>query len=139
MGIVLTVVIILGTAVWAFSFSQIYTRPHTRAEASRWIYHNLPGALTLHIDTDDGAFMQPLPYRAGDTLASNAPFSQPFISPADGLISAVQFEHILDRSAMGGMKTVLCRLSLRVTRCRPGCSISTKRIPGNGQPPRHGL
>jgi len=106
-GIVLTVVIILGTAVWAFSFSQIYTRPHTRAEASRWIYHNLPGALTLHIDTDDGAFMQPLPYRAGDTLASNAPFSQPFISPADGLISAVQFEHILDRSAMGGMKTVL--------------------------------
>jgi YYY domain-containing protein len=106
-GIFLTVGIILGTVVWAFAFSRIYTRQHTRAAASRWIYQNIPGALTLHIETNDGLFKQPLPYRAGDTLTSGTIFSQPFISPADGLITTVSFPHIMDQAQSGGMKTVV--------------------------------
>ncbi|NLN70631.1 MAG: hypothetical protein GX142_07600 [Chloroflexi bacterium] len=104
-GMALTVGIILSTAIWALAFSNIYPQPHTRAAASRWIYQNLPGALTLHIETDEGLFKQPLPYRAGDMLEPGKPFFQPFISPTDGLVTAVHFPHILDQAATGGMKT----------------------------------
>ena len=41
--------------------ARIYTRPHSRIAASRWLYANLPWKLTLHVESDDGtATMQPL-------------------------------------------------------------------------------
>ncbi len=97
-GIVLLVIIISTTAAWAFAFSRIYTRPHTRVEASRWIYQNVPGALTLNITTQEGYFRQPLPYRAGDSFYGNEYFSLPFISSADGVITQVNFPYMLDQS-----------------------------------------
>ncbi len=42
-------VVVLGTALWAWGFVQIYYRPITRATASRWIYQN--------IATDRGAWL----------------------------------------------------------------------------------
>jgi YYY domain-containing protein len=33
-------VVALGSLLWAFGFTRIYTRPHTRVVASRWIYAN---------------------------------------------------------------------------------------------------
>ncbi len=45
----LAALILVTTAVWAFMFSRIYTRDHSRVQASRWIYHNLPSAVALHI------------------------------------------------------------------------------------------
>ncbi|MBW6465564.1 MAG: hypothetical protein K0B06_03575 [Brevefilum sp.] len=105
-GIVLTVVIVLSTAVWAFAFSRIYPRTHTRAAASRWVYQNIPGALTLHIETDAGEFQQPLPYRAGDAFQSGEPYLQPFFGTADGLITLVNFPHILDQSQSGTLMPV---------------------------------
>ncbi|MGC8787786.1 MAG: phospholipid carrier-dependent glycosyltransferase, partial [Anaerolineae bacterium] len=32
----------IGTFLWAFAFTRIYTRPHTWVTASRWIYENIP-------------------------------------------------------------------------------------------------
>jgi YYY domain-containing protein len=95
-GIVLTIGILLSTAAWAFAFTRIYTRPHTRVAASRWIYQNIPGALTLQMDTDDGDFQQPLPYRAGDSFDGASPYALPFYGIADGVLSSVTFPHILD-------------------------------------------
>ena len=40
-------IIALGTLLWAFSFLSIYTHPHTRIEASRWIYENIPSSSTI--------------------------------------------------------------------------------------------
>jgi YYY domain-containing protein len=98
LGILLTVVVILTTAIWAFSFSRIYVRPHTRVAASQWIYQNIPGALTLQMNTDEGPFYQPLPYRAGDTFSASAPYSQPFFAVADGVLRSVTFPYILDQN-----------------------------------------
>lgn len=36
-----------GTMLWGWMVSRIYTRDHTRVQASRWIYHNIPTAMGL--------------------------------------------------------------------------------------------
>ncbi|MEA3326485.1 MAG: DUF2298 domain-containing protein [Chloroflexota bacterium] len=105
-GVILAVLIIISTAIWAFSFSRIYTRPHTRVAASRWIYQNIPGALTLVMETTDGDFQQPLPYRAGDTLSSDETYRLPFYAVSDGSLTALTFPYILDESQNAEKKVV---------------------------------
>ncbi|HCU57168.1 MAG TPA: hypothetical protein DF984_02910, partial [Anaerolineaceae bacterium] len=99
-GIALTIIVVLTTAIWAFAFSSIYTRMQPRLAASRWIYQNIPGALTLSMETDEGTYLQPMPYRAGDILTADAPFSYPFYAVADGAISSITFPNILDQSGL---------------------------------------
>jgi 4-amino-4-deoxy-L-arabinose transferase-like glycosyltransferase len=43
---------IVLTAAWAFSFVSIYGRTMTRVEASRWIYANVPGPISLQVEAD---------------------------------------------------------------------------------------
>ena len=106
-GIILTIGVVLTTAAWAFAFSRIYSRPHPRAAASRWIYQNIPGALTLHLDTADGGFQQPLPYRAGDTFSQDSPYRLPFYVDADGLMRSITFPFILDQTQATNQKQVV--------------------------------
>jgi YYY domain-containing protein len=49
------VVVVLGTFCWAYAFTRIYTQPHSRIAASRWIYTNIPaGAAITSESWDDG-------------------------------------------------------------------------------------
>jgi YYY domain-containing protein len=105
-GIILTVIVVITTAVWAYAFSRIYTQPQPRAQASRWIYQNIPGALTLEVQTEQGGSLQPLPYRAGDTLTPEAPLALPFYAEADGLVTSVTLPHILDTAGLATTKQV---------------------------------
>ena len=105
-GITLTVVVVLTTAAWAYAFSRIYTHPQPRAAASDWIYQNIPGALTLSVDTEEGTLLQPMPYRAGDTLTSADPFAMPFYAETSGLVSSVTMPYILDTSGVSGVTQV---------------------------------
>jgi len=56
------VVVIALTAVWAMTFTSIYRRPHTRVEASQWIYQHVPPASAIATEHWDDA----LPLRLGD-------------------------------------------------------------------------
>ena len=114
-GSVLTVIVVLTTAAWAFAFSRIYTQPATRLEASRWIYQNIPGALTLKLETETGDFNQPLPYRAGDTLTPDRPFALPFHAVTDGVLNAVTLPHILDQGGDQSVKQVVMTLTAAET------------------------
>ncbi|MFW5714420.1 MAG: DUF2298 domain-containing protein [Brevefilum sp.] len=105
-GVILAVVILLTTAAWAFGFSRIYTRPHTRVAASRWIYQNIPGALTINLATEEGEFKQPLPYRAGDTLNPERPYTIPFTALADGSLTQITIPYIVDQTQSQDMKTI---------------------------------
>jgi len=109
-GIVLAAIVILTTAAWAFMFTGIYARTHTRVEASRWIYQSLPGAMNLEIETTEGDYQQPLPYRAGDLLNSDTSYTLPFYAVADGTLDTVTFPYILDED----QTTILKRLVLSV-------------------------
>lgn len=40
-------IVVIGTLLWATAFTSIYTRPHSRIQASRWIYEHVPAGSTL--------------------------------------------------------------------------------------------
>ncbi|HEY5903245.1 MAG TPA: glycosyltransferase family 39 protein, partial [Anaerolineales bacterium] len=42
-----TVAVVGGTLLYAVAFSSIYSRPHTRVAASRWMYTHIPAGSTL--------------------------------------------------------------------------------------------
>jgi YYY domain-containing protein len=49
------VVVVAGTLCWAYAFTRIYTRPHSRITASRWIYDNIPPGSAITSEAwDDG-------------------------------------------------------------------------------------
>ncbi len=52
------VLVLAGTFFWAWAFLHIYLRPFTRVEASRWIYANIPPAITLE---DENGLRLPVP------------------------------------------------------------------------------
>ncbi len=53
--------VVVGTALAAFAFTSIYTRPHTVVAASEWLYKHVPvGSKVLTQDWDEG-FPMPLP------------------------------------------------------------------------------
>jgi len=41
------VLVVAGTLCWAYAFTRIYTRPHSRIIASRWIYEHIPAGSVL--------------------------------------------------------------------------------------------
>ena len=54
--------VVLGTLCWAYAFTRIYTRPHSRIAATRWIYNNIPpGSARTFEEWDD-----PLPLNIDD-------------------------------------------------------------------------
>jgi 4-amino-4-deoxy-L-arabinose transferase-like glycosyltransferase len=54
-GLVVTALVVVGTAVWGSALFGIYLRPHTRVAASRWIYANVPaGAVVANEHWDWG-------------------------------------------------------------------------------------
>lgn len=51
----LVVLCLIFSFFWAFAYLQIYTKPHTRVAASRWIYANIPASAVLSSEHwDDG-------------------------------------------------------------------------------------
>ncbi len=89
---------LLLTYTWAYAFSTIYQRPITRIEASRWIYQNLPGPISLHIETVDGVFNQPVPFPAGQTIHIDQPFNTGFTARRTGRLEEIQLAHAVDLS-----------------------------------------
>ncbi|MEJ2011434.1 MAG: hypothetical protein P8X64_04320, partial [Anaerolineales bacterium] len=63
------VVVVAGTAFWAFAFTSIYREPFTRAAASRWIYQNIPGAVNLVLLKDGQEQLEVLPVPPEFSLA----------------------------------------------------------------------
>ena len=63
-----------GTLAWALAFMNIYRHELTRTEASRWIFNNVPTALTLSGDLNGQPRDIPLPVMSVAALP-NLPFN----------------------------------------------------------------
>ena len=92
------VFILLITAGWAYSFSRIYTTPHPRVAATRWIFQNIAGPATLIIDTEDGLTQQLLSYPSGMIIQGESSWLTAFEAKEDGILTSVYFPEIINEN-----------------------------------------
>ncbi|MGD2157960.1 MAG: DUF2298 domain-containing protein, partial [Anaerolineales bacterium] len=95
--------VLLTTFAWAFAFTRIYTRPHTRLEASRWLFQNAPGPINLQIKTHQGTYNQPLPFSQGFTIRTGDPYQTSFVAKVEGNLSGIYLPHVVDQSNFGNL------------------------------------
>ncbi|MBM4425925.1 MAG: hypothetical protein FJ031_01665, partial [Chloroflexi bacterium] len=88
---ILSITVLSLTAIWAFAFQSIYLRDETRMAASRWMFQNVPASVNLSLQTDAGAYNQPVPFPFGYVITPDAPYTLPFFPNRDGGLSEVTF------------------------------------------------
>jgi YYY domain-containing protein len=97
LAIALGVVAVTLTATWAFAFTRIYSRPHTRVAATEWIYQNVPAAFTIPIDTEDGeTTSQQLSFPYRGLLQPGAAYRTAFIARESGSVDSVRIQNAVD-------------------------------------------
>jgi YYY domain-containing protein len=109
-SILLAGMVLLATYAYAYAFSRIYTRPITRIAASRWIYQNIPGPITLPIQTGNGVFNQILPFPYTFRITPTTPFTTTFVPKASGALAQVLLPRVRDES--GASQIVTLKLAL---------------------------
>ncbi len=87
-------VVLISAFAWSFAFTRIYTRDHSRVQATRWIYQNIPGPVTLAIETGSHVYNQPLPYPQGYRISTFNPYVGAFSPAADGLVRQVTLPRV---------------------------------------------
>ena len=79
------------TGLWAFAFSRIYTTPHPRVAATRWIFQHIPGPATLEVETEEGERFDLLSYPEGLVITDQAPWLTNFTAKNSGVVEDVYF------------------------------------------------
>ena len=92
-------IVLLTTYAYAIAFSQIYTKPITRVEASRWIYQNIPGPIVLPIQTSQGTQNQIIPFPYNQNISPGVPYTHQFQPKESGTLSQVILTNIEDKIA----------------------------------------
>ncbi len=98
------ILVLILTFAYAFAFTRIYTRPHTRVAAARWIYQNVPGAVDLSIQTENGLYLQPLSY-PDQAIVSGAPLIIGLNANASGTLTEIVLHRVTDMQP-AGMQTL---------------------------------
>jgi YYY domain-containing protein len=107
LAVTISILAIAGTGLWAFAFSQIYTRPVTRVAASSWIFENIPGAINLSIKSDSGAVNEPIAYSNVTVITPDSPYVYDFYPQENAALTQISIGHVLLRSASNAQVTLL--------------------------------
>jgi hypothetical protein len=92
--------VLTGTLSWAWAFTgAIYRQDHTRIQASKWIYENVPAPFHLTIQTTQGLRQVPVPASEGLRIFSIYPFIQPFVPEVSGTIVGITIPHAAAQGA----------------------------------------
>jgi YYY domain-containing protein len=95
MASVLAGVVLAASAVWAIAFSNVYTSPITRIEATDWIYQNIPGPITLSIESNGDVFYQPLSVPNSFLVKDGRPFFSSLRAGSAGSLAEISLHHIV--------------------------------------------
>lgn len=111
-SVVVAGLVLVGTFLWAFAFTRIYTRLVTRIEASYWIYQNVAGPINLQIEDGDSITNQPISYPLGLAVAFDNPVSLTFIAQSSDNAIGINFSYIRDQYLMNPnhQKTLMVQL-----------------------------
>ncbi len=93
-SILIVVTVVVGTFAYAFAFTRVYSRPHTRVEASRWILANIPGPLNVIVSSDDEIRSYPIPVYNNQILIPNEMNMMDLKLQVDGNVSKITFPNI---------------------------------------------
>jgi hypothetical protein len=106
-SVAVVAVVLLGTYAWAFAFTEIYRQPTTRVAASRWIYDNVPTAVTLNLQQGSSAKALQLPFASSVLLPGNGiPQGIPFKVDQASALDSVTLSHLIDTLADDGPETI---------------------------------
>jgi YYY domain-containing protein len=100
--------VLILTMAWGFAFTRIYTQPHPRVAASRWMLQNFPGPINLPIERDAEIYNQPVRFSEGVSVLENQPYQTTFTASDSGQLTEIFLPHVLDVRSTG---TLLMRLS----------------------------
>jgi YYY domain-containing protein len=96
--VLLALVVVLPSLLWANAFSRIYRQPVTRVAASAWMYENVPTGATLLYEVESGSGSEQreyhLPLKGYDFYPGGPPLHLNFRMPEDGLATAVRFNFL---------------------------------------------
>ncbi len=84
----------VGTLGYAFAFTRIYSRPHTRVEASRWILGNIPGPLNVFVTSGDETQMYPIPVYNNQKVVLGEPQMMDLRLKSGGSVSRITAPNI---------------------------------------------
>lgn len=119
--LILPIGVLIGTALWALAFLQIYSQSLTRVEASRWMFNNIPTAATAH--TESGIKIQ-IPVHPGTVLSSYVPSSlTPFIPEIDAVVTRLTLNKVTALEKIGER-----RLRLALTTDPEGSNVLAETI-----------
>ena len=98
--------VLLTTGAYAFAFTGVYTNQLTRAEASRWIFQNIPGAINLRINNNQGVYNQPLQFPYGYVISHDKPFNTSFQPQVDGVLENVYLPSIFEYEVQAELESL---------------------------------
>ncbi|MAT44976.1 MAG: hypothetical protein CL609_21800 [Anaerolineaceae bacterium] len=99
--------VLSGTLIWSIVFVKtIYQQEHTRIQATKWIFQNIPAPIHLQMNNNESI---PIPVPDGQEIRIDMPFQQSFSPTVDGRLTAVTIPHI--RFAGNGSFTMLLTIS----------------------------
>ncbi len=112
LAMILLVITIAGTVIYAIAFTGIYSKPVTRVAASEWIYENIPGAINLSFTSSETGeeFNQPLAYQNSALIASDAPYTYVFTAAESGKLTTVSIEHVQTQSSDTALTSLIATL-----------------------------
>lgn len=88
-------IVLVLSLLWAYAFTRIYTVDHTRVQATRWIFQNVPGAINFEIKTSsDEVVNSPHSIPPGFVISNGLSYDSSFRIRTDGQLSQISFAHV---------------------------------------------
>ncbi len=124
---------VVASIAYSFAFIKIYTNPHTRVAASRWIFQNVPGPITVRIQQADGSTVnQPISFPYNGSVQPGNPVDFGFVPRADGTITQIDLGYVLAPSSVTG--TTLLMGTPRGPGCPARCHSDVHRTSSGCDP-----